>query len=516
MFWRDIAIAGVGAAALCGLAAVGHDHWQQWHNMRALQALTANAIKQAEYNIDYAILASFEVAQKAPEPCTPEGQRAIQSIIHGGSNIKDVITLTADGKTLCTAFPESSQQLMVSSGTPTRNENFALHRLSAVDKDGLGVSWKADDASAILVALDLDAQLFAALPADIRDDARNSLIVTGIGEIASFGRAIDPQNSVFVTSSSDRFPVTTTLTLDNICFEKWNGENRRIVMTLGAILGLLLASFLIRELRRPLSPRQQLQQAIRNNEIQPFAQATFDLANCDVTGCEVLMRWIKPGGEVVSPAQFIPLAEATNMIVPMTRHIMRTALEMFEPHLNKRRDFKIAFNIVPSDFVSQSFAEEMLQLTKQAGVATRQVMLEITERQALGDTESLRKAVARARDLGFKVALDDMGTGHNGLSSVQDVPLDVIKIDKKFVDAVGQEPVADAIIEMLVGLADRLKLKTTAEGIETETQRVALLKAGVTCGQGYLVGKPVNLTEFLKVHTGARPENSTIELKKAA
>ena len=200
----------------------------------------------------------------------------------------------------------------------------------------------------------------------------------------------------------------------------------------------------------------------------------------------------------------------------MTRHVMRAALETFEPHLNKRRDFKIAFNIVPSDFVSQSFAEEMLQLTKHAGVATRQVVLEITERQALGDTKSLRKAVTRVRDLGFKVALDDMGTGHNGLSSVQDVPLDVIKIDKKFVDTVGQEPVADAIIEMLVGLANRLKLKTTAEGIETEMQRLALLKAGVTCGQGYLVGKPVDLTEFLRVHARAQPQTSTAQVKKAA
>jgi sensor c-di-GMP phosphodiesterase-like protein len=515
-FWRDAAIAGVAATASCALAAIGHDYWQQWHNMRALQTLTTNAIRQAEYNIDYAILASFEVVQRAPEPCIPEGQRAIQSIIHAGSNIKDVLTLNAYGKTLCSAFPESGQQWVISPGTPTRNDDFALHRLSGSERDSLGVSWKADDVNSTLIALDLDAQLYAALPADIRDDARNSLIVMGIGEIASFGRAVDPQNSVFVTSSSDRFPVTTTLTLDNACFKEWNGEDRTVVMLLGAVLGLLLAGLLIRELRRPLSPRQQLQQAINNNEIQPFAQATFDLASREVTGCEVLMRWIKPCGEVVSPALFIPLAEATNMIVPMTRHVMRAALVMFEPLMNKKRDFKVAFNVVPMDFVSQSFAEEMLQLTKRAGVATRQVMLEMTERQAMADAESLREAVARVRDLGFKVALDDMGTGHNGLSSVQDVPLDVIKIDKKFVDAVGQEAVADAIIEMLVGLADRLKLKTTAEGIETETQRLALLKAGVTCGQGYLVGKPVHITEFLRVHAGTQPQTSPTRAKEAA
>jgi sensor c-di-GMP phosphodiesterase-like protein len=94
--------------------------------------------------------------------------------------------------------------------------------------------------------------------------------------------------------------------------------------------------------------------------------------------------------------------------------------------------------------------------------------------------------------------------------------LDVIKIDKKFVDAVGKEPVADAIVEMLVGLASRLKLKTMAEGIETETQRAALVKAGVTYGQGYLVGRPINLIEFLRTHTGSTSESPPATNKKAA
>lgn len=211
------------------------------------------------------------------------------------------------------------------------------------------------------------------------------------------------------------------------------------------------------------------------------------------------MRWIKPNGDLVSPNQFIPIAEATNMIVPMTRHVIRQSLETLSTYLRTDRDFKVAFNIVPSDFMSPGFAHDMLQITKKAGVATRQVVLELTERQATDNPGALRAAVMETRDHGFKIALDDMGTGQNGLSSVQDVPLDVIKIDKKFVDTVGREDVADAIVALLVGLAKKLHLKTTAEGIETEEQLNLLRKAGITHGQGYLVGKPLPLADFLAV-----------------
>jgi c-di-GMP phosphodiesterase len=393
-FLRDMCVAGICASALSIIATIGHDSWLTWHNKKSLQSLAVNAIKQAEYNLDYATLAAFEVAEKAPEPCTPAGQSVTQAIVHGGSNIKDVITLGANGEALCNTFPSSEREVAVSLGIAMRNDSFALHRLSAVDKDTVGISWKAEDHHHILIALDLDAQLFAAMPAEIRDDARNSLSVTGLGEISSFGREIDPQKSVTVSAFSDRFPVSTTLTLDMICFNKWNGENRTLIGWLGALLGGLVGGLLVRELHRPLSPRQVLEKATSNGEIQPFAQATFDLATRQITGCEILMRWIKPNGEIVSPAHFIPLAEATNMIVPMTRHVIKSALAQFASHLNKNREFRIAFNVVPADFATESFAYQMLQLTKEAGVATRQVVLEITERQATENLTSLRAAHA--------------------------------------------------------------------------------------------------------------------------
>ncbi|MDF1777897.1 MAG: EAL domain-containing protein [Rhizobiaceae bacterium] len=513
---RDAVIAVSCTVLFSLLAMLIHDRWQRQYNNEALKTLATNALKQVEYNVDYAILTAFEVADKAPVPCAAEALNIIQNIVHSGSNIKDVIILGSDGQQLCSAFSGSGRMFDVSAGVPALNENYALHKLFAADREFLGISWKAPDQLTYVIGVDLAANRFGAFPSEIRDNVREDLSVTGLGEFGNFGRELDSQHSVSVVSSSGRFPVTAELRLDNTSLANWNGENRRPLITLGAALGLLVSGLVIRELRRPTTPRESLRQAMINLEIVPYAQATFDLATRQVTGCEILMRWIKPDGSVIPPVHFVPLAEATGMIVPMTRHVMKIALESFALYLRRNSAFTVAFNIVPTDFTSEGFEKELLQLTNHAGVATRQVVLEITERQAIDDINEFRSAVARVRGLGFKIALDDMGTGHNGLSSVQDVALDVIKIDKKFVDVVGKEPVADAIIELLVGLARRLGMRIIAEGIETETQLEALVKAGVTNGQGYLVAKPVPIETFLWLQTQTESKPKQDGLGQAA
>jgi c-di-GMP phosphodiesterase len=505
---QDAAIIGFCMLALAAVAIIGHDYWRSTHNKKLLQAYVDNVIRQAEFSLDYATLTVFEVAEKAPDPCTFEGRNTAQSIVHDGGNIKDIIVLGEGERMICDAFPSSGRATIMSKGMSTLNERFSLYRLANAQKVGVGISWKVETNRAIMVALDLNEQLFASMPAEIRDDAYISLAIRSVGEIAHFGKDLNQPRSISVMASSKRFPISATLNLENNFFAMWNNDYRAVLGLIGALVGALFGGIAIRELRRPPSAQQQLKSAIIKGEIQPYAQSTFDLATREVTGCEILMRWVKPCGEIVSPVHFIPLAESTNMIVPMTRHVMRHTLQLMAAHLNKNREFRVAFNVVPADFVSELFAQEMLQLTKAAGVATRQVVLEITERQALEGITTWRAAVERVRDLGFKVALDDMGTGHNGLSNVQEFPLDVIKIDKKFVDAVGKESVADAIVELLVGLANRLNLKTIAEGIETDAQLSALLNAGVTSGQGYLVGRPIELASFIASQSKSPIEKS--------
>jgi c-di-GMP phosphodiesterase len=501
--WNSLLRDASLCVCLCGLAALLadglHSFQQRKSNQHELQSLADNIIKTAEYSIDYGILTAFDAIAKTSEPCSPAGKLQLQELVHAKSIVKDIVVLGPDNTVKCSSFELPTSATTVSQRVPARNDSFALHNVMLAGRDMLGVSWQHSDLMSILVALDFDAQLFASLPPEIRDDSRGMLAVSGNGAVATFGRDLKIEESFATRAVSERFPVSMMLRIDDACLALWNGQNRALFIWLGVFCGLLASALAVRELRRPASPRQMLERALSNGEIRPFAQATFDIASCRITGCEILMRWIKPTGELVPPSSFIPLAEATDMIRAMTHRIIEETLTAFSAHLAANSQFAVAFNVVPAHFVARDFADELLKLTHAAKVAPKQVVLEITERQSFEDAHQMKAAVDTLQRHGFKVALDDMGTGHNGLSHVQDLGVDVIKIDKKFVDFVGHDPAADAIVELLVGLAKKLGLKTVAEGIEREEQRLALQQAGVTSGQGYLVGKPQPLPEFLRV-----------------
>lgn len=274
--WRDAGVCLAGMFLCTGLAVLAHDMWRARHNVNALTTLAESAIKQVEYNIDYAILAAFEAAEKAPEPCSSQTRIALQSLVHGGSNLKDLIMLDAVGSQLCTAFSGLNRKAQVSSGVVTRNESFSLHRLSYPERDNLGVAWR-DGARSYVVSLDLDAQLYTTLPGAIRDDSFNAVEIVGLGKVASFGREMGEGEAVEVSAASERFPVKAVLKLDNACFATWNGENRWPIAVLAGFLGLIIGAMAVRELRRPISPREALRRAVANHEIVPYAQATLSL-----------------------------------------------------------------------------------------------------------------------------------------------------------------------------------------------------------------------------------------------
>jgi EAL domain-containing protein (putative c-di-GMP-specific phosphodiesterase class I) len=147
--------------------------------------------------------------------------------------------------------------------------------------------------------------------------------------------------------------------------------------------------------------------------------------------------------------------------------------------------------------MAPGFVMQLRKIVADARVSPRQVLLELTERQAICDLDAAARVVADLRELGFRVAIDDAGTGHNGLSYVQKLGVSTIKIDKFFVDSVTQDLSARTVIEMLVRLANQLGMTTVAEGVETAQQIAALATCGVDEGQGYVVAPPLPAKAFL-------------------
>jgi sensor c-di-GMP phosphodiesterase-like protein len=228
----------------------------------------------------------------------------------------------------------------------------------------------------------------------------------------------------------------------------------------------------------------------------PYFQPIFSLKDGKMAGCEVLARWIKADGSIVPPYQFIPLAEQTGRIVPLTWQLMDEALLQMRPYLRRDKSFYLAFNISASHLLQPGFAEDLRRHVSGARVGSRNIVIELTEREELPDLDKARDILSGLQERGYKVALDDAGTGHSGLSYMQKLGADVIKIDKLFVDSILTERSARVLIELLVNLARELGMSTVAEGIETREQADMLRDLGVDRGQGYLVSPPVNGAKF--------------------
>jgi EAL domain-containing protein (putative c-di-GMP-specific phosphodiesterase class I) len=196
---------------------------------------------------------------------------------------------------------------------------------------------------------------------------------------------------------------------------------------------------------------------------------------------------------------FIPLSESSGRIRPMTWQILEQALRDLNAHLREHKDFKLSVNVVPSHLLDADFVPTLRRVVASAKVSARQVVLEITERDKLDDIARAAEVVRGLRDLGFRVAIDDVGVGHSGLSQLKALGATTMKIDKFFVDTITRDGSTTAIVEMLVRLARDLAMTVIAEGIETEEQLHALCACGVEEGQGYLVSPPVPIAKFAEL-----------------
>ena len=215
-------------------------------------------------------------------------------------------------------------------------------------------------------------------------------------------------------------------------------------------------------------------------------------------GAEALVRWQHPQRGLVSPAEFIPVAEASGLIVPLGVWILRTAcLQLVEWARDPQTaHWTLAVNVSARQFRHSHFVDEVLGVLEETGANPHRLKLELTETLLLDDVEDtiLRMDTLRASGLG--VSLDDFGTGYSSLSYLKRLPLDQLKIDQSFVRDVLTDPNDAAIARTVVALATSLGLRVIAEGVETEAQREFLARNHCHAWQGYLLSPPVPVAEF--------------------
>jgi len=246
------------------------------------------------------------------------------------------------------------------------------------------------------------------------------------------------------------------------------------------------------ELQERRSLEYDLRQAVLKNELELHYQPLIDLEQQTVAAVEALVRWRHPVRGLVSPADFIPVAEETGLIVAIGEWVLETACS--QALIWDR--LRIAVNLSPVQFRNRELVETVRQVLERTGLEPDRLELEVTESILINDTAAALEILNGLKSLGVKIAMDDFGTGYSSLGYLNSFPFDKIKIDRSFIGDLSDTEKSGAIVKSVIGLGQSLKMVTTAEGVETPEQAAILLQLGCDQVQGFYFSKPVVAAEL--------------------
>jgi diguanylate cyclase (GGDEF)-like protein/PAS domain S-box-containing protein len=254
----------------------------------------------------------------------------------------------------------------------------------------------------------------------------------------------------------------------------------------------------------------ELHHALEREQLRVFYQPIVGLDDGRVRGFEALVRWVHPERGLVSPAEFIPVAEETGLIVPIGEWVLEQAAhQLTEWHARYPADPPLAMgiNLSMRQFTRPGLVDHVQAVLERSGVEAAALKLEVTESIVMGDADEAIKSLHALKALGVQLQVDDFGTGYSALSYLHRIPLDVLKIDRSFIVAMAGGSKHTAIVRAIIALAEALGLETTGEGVDDPAQAEQLRQMGCTYGQGYLWGRPVEAADAERMLGGGERVN---------
>jgi len=258
------------------------------------------------------------------------------------------------------------------------------------------------------------------------------------------------------------------------------------------------------EMKRKTELEWGLRKAIQNNQLQVYFQPIVDLGRERIVGAEALLRWDTPEHGFVSPAEFIPIAEESGLIVSLGEWVLREACRLslsMQAEYESLRNTKLAVNVSIQQLLQSDFVQKVKEILRQTAFPARQLVLEITESTAMQHISHIAAKLQALRDEGIRIALDDFGTGYSSLNYLKQLPIDILKIDRAFMKDITQSPADLTIVKAVIDIAHSLHLAVVAEGVELLEQKNCLKMIDCDRVQGYFYSPPVpacNLAQLLQ------------------
>ncbi len=241
---------------------------------------------------------------------------------------------------------------------------------------------------------------------------------------------------------------------------------------------------------------QDLKLAIAQNEFKIMIQPQVDLFTHELIGGEVLVRWAHHQRGIVSPVEFIELAEQTGLIVQITQIVIDSSFNWLAEQTQLPNDFSLSINLSTHDLDNDHLMEFIINKLEEYRILPEQITFEVTESSVMNNTQLVQSNLAALKEKGFSLAIDDFGTGYSSLSQFQKIHADKIKIDLSFIRGINQNKTNQAITRTITQLADSINAKTIAEGIENGDELYFVKNLKCHYGQGYFWSQPLDLIDF--------------------
>ena len=262
-----------------------------------------------------------------------------------------------------------------------------------------------------------------------------------------------------------------------------------------------------------------LRRAVENQEFRTFYQAIVSLTDWKIFGFEALVRWQHPTRGLVSPAEFIPLAEETGLILWLGRWVLQEAcsqMALWKAQFDGSAPKIVSVNLSARQFAQPDLVNQLAQILKDTGLDARQLKLEMTESLVMQNVETASAMLKEMKALGVLLGIDDFGTGYSSLSYLSRFPIDTLKVDSSFVSRIGEDKENLEIVRTIITLAHNLRMDVIAEGVETAEQLSQLRDLGCEYGQGYYFSRPVSAEEANHLIADLLPPPRDIEQPPAS
>lgn len=460
-----------------------------------LDELSQQLMRRAEKAVDFVIIANSEFLLTNRGICNLQARSKLRELVLGIGTVSDIYLVTPTEQ--CSSFGALSSPLPSTDErgewAQARNPAYRFGRLEGENSSFIGVSWGLGTNLELVAAISADALLFDILPNELRNTGRVDLSIEEETVASFIGSQV--RQDITPTSFSSlgaRYPFAVDILIDPKVLANWHSD-----LPSSIVLGwIALCSFFAGLATWAfLHGRDELlgdvKRALREGQIIPHFQPIVGVRSGTVIGCEALARWTKTDGTTVSPGQFIPVVERYGLNGQLLAAMMKHTAAGLADRLKAEPDFYVSFNVVPEQLVEASFVDEIMGLVKANDLSPSQICLEVTERQVISSPEKVADTTRRLTENGFRIAIDDAGTGHNGLAALQILEARTLKIDKFFIDHIDHDPRSRVLIDLFVSVARQHGMKTIAEGVETDAQVQVLQDAGVDAIQGFFFARPM-------------------------